>query len=312
MSSSQLHLPRRPRRGRRDEHDVVQGDHRARPRAPGRLQARSRSTPPASPTSTPPTAPGSSARTASPRRCRSAPGDDGAADGGEPARGRPGAPLTFSGSADDDQNLRVVEITLRNSTTRENLASDGTWGIDSIAGWYRISPAQHDRHQLQLDLHDAVQPQAGQLLVPVRATDDLGLTTSSTNQGKLTINAQVPGDAPPDGKLNVTGTVTGGQSLHLDLAGTATDDKGVKAVRVSLVRRRHQPVPPGQRHARRGVRHPHGHAGARPTATSTTWTLPGRPAPGRRLERHGLRLRHRRPAGHLDLGGHGSLPDLPR
>ena len=42
------------------------------------------------------------------------------------------------------------------------------------------------------------------------------------------------GDAPPDGTLNVTGTVTGGQSLHLDLAGTATDDKGVAAVRVSL------------------------------------------------------------------------------
>ena len=40
----------------------------------------------------------------------------------------------------------------------------------------------------------------------VRATDDLGLTTSSTNQGTLTINAQVPGDAPPDGKLTVTGT----------------------------------------------------------------------------------------------------------
>ena len=27
----------------------------------------------------------------------------------------------------------------------------------------------------------------------VRATDDLGLTTSSTNQGRLTINAQVAG-----------------------------------------------------------------------------------------------------------------------
>ena len=39
---------------------------------------------------------------------------------------------------------------------------------------------------------------------------------------------------PPDGTLNVTGTVTGGQSLNLNLAGTATDDKGVAAVRVSL------------------------------------------------------------------------------
>ena len=68
----------------------------------------------------------------------------------------------------------------------------------------------------------------------VRATDDLGLSTSSANRGSLSINAQVPGDAPPDGRLNVTGTTTGGQSLNLNIAGTATDDKGVSAVRVSF------------------------------------------------------------------------------
>ncbi len=68
----------------------------------------------------------------------------------------------------------------------------------------------------------------------MRATDDLGLTTSSTNRGSLTINAQVPGDAPPDGRLTVTGTQTGGQSLSLNLAGTATDDKGVSAVNLTL------------------------------------------------------------------------------
>ena len=94
--------------------------------------------------------------------------------------------------------------------------------------------AQPDRHQLQLDLHHAVQPEAGSYTFQVRATDDLGLTTSSANRGALTVNAQVPGDLPPDGLLNVTGTVTGGQSLNLNLAGTATDDKGVSAVRVSL------------------------------------------------------------------------------
>ena len=43
----------------------------------------------------------------------------------------------------------------------------------------------------------------------MRATDDLGLTTSNTNQGRLTINVQVPGDAFPNGLLNVTGTQTG-------------------------------------------------------------------------------------------------------
>jgi PKD repeat protein len=44
----------------------------------------------------------------------------------------------------------------------------------------------------------------------------------------------VAGDAPPDARLNVTGTVTGVQSLRLDLAGTATDNLGVDEVRVSL------------------------------------------------------------------------------
>jgi PKD repeat protein len=75
---------------------------------------------------------------------------------------------------------------------------------------------------------------AGSYSFSVRATDKLGLTTSSANRGNLTINVQVPGDAPPDGTLDVTGTVTGGQSLKLDLTGKASDDKGVKAVRVSL------------------------------------------------------------------------------
>ena len=152
---------------------------------------------------------------------------------------------------------------------------------------------------------------AGNYSFAVRATDDLGLTTSSTNQGKLTINAQVPGDAPPDGKLNVTGTVTGGQLLHLDLAGTATDDKGVKEVRLSLYDGDTSKYLQAEQHARRGVRHPHGHAGHAQRDLDDVHA-PGRPAPGRRLEHHGLRLRHRRPAGHLDLGGHGPLPDLPR
>lgn len=66
------------------------------------------------------------------------------------------------------------------------------------------------------------------------AQDDLGLSTPSNQQGRLTVAAQVPGDAPPNGLLDVTGTITGGQSLQLDLTGTATDDLGVASVRVAL------------------------------------------------------------------------------
>ena len=146
----------------------------------------------------------------------------------------PGSPLTFRGSATDDEALNDVEITLRNNTTRENLASDGTWGQDAIQDWYRISPVNLTGSSHNWAWTTPFNLKAGNYSFSVRATDTLGLTTSSANRGNLTINAQVPGDAPPDGTLDVTGTVTGGQSLALDLAGKATDDKGVKAVRVSL------------------------------------------------------------------------------
>ena len=46
----------------------------------------------------------------------------------------PGGRITFAGSATDDTRLANVEIQLQNSTTREKLASDGTWSTDSILG----------------------------------------------------------------------------------------------------------------------------------------------------------------------------------
>ena len=146
----------------------------------------------------------------------------------------PGGKLTFSGSANDDAHLNSVEVSFRNNTTRENLASDGTYGPNAIAGWFRVSPLNLSAPDYSWTFTTPDNLKPGNYTFQVRATDDLGLTTASANRGSLTVNAQVPNDTPPDAKLNVTGTVTGGQSLHLDLAGTATDDKGVKAVTVSL------------------------------------------------------------------------------
>ena len=146
----------------------------------------------------------------------------------------PGSPLTFSGSAQDDGKLRTVQIRLRNSTTRENLGIDGTWSPDVPRDWYTISDVNLDASSTNWSYTTPFDLKPGSYSFEVKATDDLGLETASADQGKLTVNAQVAGDAPPDGKLNVTGTVTGGQSLRLDLAGTATDDKGVAGVRVSL------------------------------------------------------------------------------
>jgi PKD repeat protein len=147
----------------------------------------------------------------------------------------PGSPLTFTGSATDDEGLLNVEIRLRNRTTGENLASDGTWGVNSIRGWHRISsPFNLPGSSYNWTYTTPFDLVPGQYDFEVRATDDLDLVTSSSDRGRLTILVQVPGDSPPDARLDVTGTQTGVEVLHLDLTGTATDDNGVAAVRVEL------------------------------------------------------------------------------
>ena len=187
----------------------------------------------------------------------------------------PGSPMTFSGSASDDENLFDVEIQLRNTTTREALASDGTWAVDIPAGWYRITPLNLDATSVNWSYTTPFNLKPGTYSFSVRAVDDVGLSTSSTNQGRLTINCQIAGDAPPDGLLNVTGTVTGLQSLHLDLAGTATDDLGVQSVRLSF---KDQDT---NRYLQPNGTMAAGFATLNATlasqgqgATSTTWTLP--------------------------------------
>ena len=185
----------------------------------------------------------------------------------------PGSPMTFSGTASDDQNLDLVSVTLRNNTTREVLASDGTWGTNVQAGSYRVTPLNLNATTTNWTYTTPFNLSPGSYSFSVSATDDEGLTTTSANRGTLTINVQVANDAPPNGLLNTTGTVTGLQSLHLDLAGTATDDVGVASVGVTLQ----------ERDTNRYLQ-PDGTMGAgfatlkanlaSPGATSTTWTLP--------------------------------------
>ncbi|MEV7431806.1 PKD domain-containing protein [Nocardioides sp. NPDC092400] len=185
----------------------------------------------------------------------------------------PGQPVTFSGTATDDQDLREVFISLRNTTTRENLGADGSWGVDVIAGAYRVSPVNISGKTFDWSWTTPFNLQPGSYSFSVGAEDDLGLSTPGSMQGRLTLAAQIAGDAPPNGLLNTTGTVTGGQSLHLDLAGTATDDKGVAEVRVAIedqdTNRYLQPG--GTMGAAFATRNA---VLATPGGTSTTWTLP--------------------------------------
>lgn len=146
----------------------------------------------------------------------------------------PGRPLTFSGTATDESRLRTVEVSLRNTSTRENLAADGTWGVNAIAGWYRISPQNIGAATYSWTYTTPFDLSPGTYDFRVRATDDLDLSTGGSNQGRLTLNAQVENDAFPDGLLDTTGTSQDVDTLHLDLTGTATDDLGVARVGISL------------------------------------------------------------------------------
>jgi PKD repeat protein len=149
----------------------------------------------------------------------------------------PGSPMTFSGTATDDDDLKNVEITLRNNTTGQTLASDGTWSVNNSSGWYRISAINLNTATYNWSYTTPFNLTTGSYSFSVRATDDLDLSTSSTNQGRLTINVQIPGDNPPDARITPGGTINGVQVLHLDLAGTATDDFGVASVRVAIEER---------------------------------------------------------------------------
>ncbi|MGN9811999.1 Ig-like domain-containing protein [Micromonospora sp. BQ11] len=145
----------------------------------------------------------------------------------------PGGTITFSGTASDDATVRSVEIYLRNTTTRESLAADGTWGTDSIAAYHRISPTNLSAPSYNWS-YTTVPLTPGVYDFRVRATDNLGLTTPNANLGRLSVTAQVPGDAFPNGLLSFTGVDQNVEQLRLNLAGTATDDKGVQGVRVAL------------------------------------------------------------------------------
>ena len=101
----------------------------------------------------------------------------------------------------------------------------------------------------------------------------MGISTAQSNWAALRMNAQVAGDAPPKALLATSGLVNGGQVLHLDLSGSATDDLGVSAVRVALreldTSRYLQPDGTlATSYATVGA------TPAAPGATSTGWTLP--------------------------------------
>ncbi|WP_307853654.1 PKD domain-containing protein [Nocardioides palaemonis] len=183
----------------------------------------------------------------------------------------PGGRVTFSGTATDDAGLKNVEIGLRNTSTGENLGSDCTWAVGISAGNCRISPVDISGANYNWSWTTPFNLSAGTYSFTVRATDDEDLTTSSTNQGRLTLNAQFAGDLPPD--TTIAFTPPADRSLVVNLQGTAVDDLGVDQVRVTL-----QDRDTGRYLQANGTMSStvafRTATLASPGATSTTWSLP--------------------------------------
>ncbi len=183
----------------------------------------------------------------------------------------PGGRMTFAGTASDDEGLKDVEVTLRNSSTGENLGADGTWGVGVSAGAHRVSPVNITGSTYNWTYTTPFNLSAGTYAFTVRATDDKDLTTATINRGSLTINAQFAGDLAPDGTMAFTAPTD--KSPTINLAGSATDDVGVESVRVSLQDRDTGRYLQANGTMAAAVAYRHATLGS-PNATSTTWSLP--------------------------------------
>ena len=145
----------------------------------------------------------------------------------------PGSPMTFSGTAIDPDGLQQVEVYLRNASTREVIASDGSYGTGLVGDFHRISPLDISGTAYQWSYTTPFNLAPGVYTFYARATDDIGLTNGSTSRVSLTVTAQHPGDGFPDTLLDAPGTGTPSlPNATLALTGTATDDQGVSDVRL--------------------------------------------------------------------------------
>ncbi len=185
---------------------------------------------------------------------------------------QPGGPITFSGTAVDDGQLKDVEIYLRNTSTGENLGADGTWGVGISAGWRRISPVTIGATSYSWAFTTQFNLSPGSYDFRVRATDTEDLTTPSSSQGRLTLSAQIPGDSPPDGTLTPGGTFSV-DDPNITLSGTATDDIGVQSVRVRVFDNDTGRYLQGNGQMASGYNLVNATLDS-PNSTSTTWSLP--------------------------------------
>ncbi len=184
----------------------------------------------------------------------------------------PGQPITFTGSATDDQELRTIDVALVNVSTNEFLTTDGTFRRNNGLNVYRLESGL-SQQTFNWTYTTPYNLTPGLYQFAVMATDNDGITTATTMWAVATFTAQVPGDAPPKALLSPTGLQPPTTTLALNLAGTASDDLGVTEVRVAL----RDADTARYANASGGTQATYTTIPATvnsPGATSTTWSLP--------------------------------------
>jgi PKD repeat protein len=143
----------------------------------------------------------------------------------------PGGPMTFTGSAVDDGEVRSVYVAMLNNSTGENLTVDGTWGIDNGLNLYKL-PVTVNQQSYNWTWQTPQNLTPGNYTFAVMAVDDEGISTPQASWAIMTLNAVVAGDAPPKATLTTAGVQPPSESLDRTIAGHATDDHGVNAVQL--------------------------------------------------------------------------------
>ena len=176
-------------------------------------------------------------------------------------------PITISGTAADDTEVRSVEIFVANTTLDEGVSVGGLWS--SFPGWYDIPVESPNSASTSWSFTTPELP-PGLYELRVRATDDLQVTTPTAGQALVSITSNVPGDAVPTTKLTTPGTNQNIDSLSVTITGTAADTSGVARVAVIMATGSQFMTPSGSLTGSRTELTP---VLASPGATSTTWSL---------------------------------------
>jgi len=136
--------------------------------------------------------------------------------------------VNFAGSATDDHGVAAVRIAVQNTATKQWWHSDGTWGA-------------YAPYEANLDLTGAAStgwtstwqpPGAGNYNVQATAVDGAGQADATPSWINFAVVG--PADARPDSV--VTAPIRNQQFSRgqVPMAGTATDDRGVVAVRIAV------------------------------------------------------------------------------